>query len=167
MVMALLTPWVGGCASSGGFDGRVFRDGGIAFRIGAVPAEWRRIDVSDANLAFRDDTRAASILVNGRCGHRDDDTPLRSLTQHLIIGTTEREIVDQRVVPFDGREAVQTVMRAKLDGVQMSFDIFVTKKDGCIYDLVYVAAPDRFAEGTGAFERFAAEFHTLPEAGGR
>jgi hypothetical protein len=56
-------------------------------------------------------------------------------------------------------------MRAKLDGVVMSYDIYVLKKDGCVYDFVYVASPDRFGEGTSAFERFVGGIHTLPAGG--
>jgi hypothetical protein len=46
-------------------------------------------------------------------------------------------------------------MRAKLDGVPMQYDIYVMKKDGCVYDLVYVAPPARFTAGAADFERFA------------
>jgi hypothetical protein len=144
------------------FDGQVYRGDKIAFRVPAVPPEWRRIDVSDASVAFRDDAHEASILLNARCGGRDDDTPLRSLTQHLIMGTTDRAFDLEETIPFDAREALHTVMRAKLDGVVMTYDIYVMKKDGCVYDFVYVASPDHFAEGSPAFERFVAGVHTIP-----
>jgi hypothetical protein len=152
--------------SSNHFDGSVYRDDKLGFKVPAIPAEWRRLDVSDASLAFRDDTHDATILLNGRCGRRDDDTPLLALTQHLILGTTERAVESQQTIPFDGREALHTVMRAKLDGVVMSYDIYVLKKDSCVYDFVYVASPDRFAEGAPAFERFVMGVHTVPAAGG-
>ena len=71
------------------------------------------------------------------------------------MGTTEREFDAQDVLPFDGREALHSLLRAKLDGVPMQYDIYVTKKDGCVYDLVYVAPPGRFAAGAAAFEPFA------------
>jgi hypothetical protein len=144
------------------FDGAVYKDEKVAFRVPAVPPEWRRIDVSDASIAFRDDTHDASILLNARCGRRDDDTPLRALTQHLILGTTERVFDLEETIPFDAREALHTVMRAKLDGVVMTYDIYVMKKDGCVYDFVYVAAPDRFAEGAPTFESFVKGVHTMP-----
>jgi hypothetical protein len=155
----------GGLACGGStqhFDGQVYRGGKIAFRVPAVPPEWKRIDVSDASIAFRDDAHEASILLNGRCYGRDDDTPLRALTQHLILGTTERSFDVEETIPFDAREAQHTIMRAKLDGVAMTYDIYVMKKDGCVYDFVYVAAPERFAEGSPAFERFVAGVHTIP-----
>ena len=143
------------CGHAQSFDEGVLRKGGLAVRVGPVPSGWRRIQVDGADLAFRDDERSGSALFNVRCGQRDDDAPLTALTQHLIMGTTEREFDAQDTVPFDGREALHSLLRAKLDGVPMQYDIYVMKKDGCVYDLVYVAPPGRFATGAAAFEPFA------------
>jgi hypothetical protein len=68
--------------------------------------------------------------------------------------------VKEETVPFDRREARHTVMKAKLDGVPLVWDAYVMKKNGCVYDMVYVAPPDRFEEGTAAFERFAQGFRS-------
>ena len=142
------------------FDGAAFRDGNVAFRVNSVPPAWERISVADASLAFRDVSHQGTVLINGRCGQRGvDDTPLSALTGHLVMGTTEREFDSEVVVPLDSREAMHTKMRAKLDGVKMSYDIFVLKKDGCVYDFVYVAPPERVA-GVPEFERFVMGFHT-------
>lgn len=148
-----------GCGASRTFEGGVFRDGNIAFRVEEPPSAWKRIEMKGASLAFRDDERGATILVNARCGI-DGDTPLIALTNHLLIGTTEREVDSQSTEAFDGREALHSVIRAKLDGVPMVFDLFVAKKDGCIYDFAEVSA------GAGnrdhlPFERFVRSFHTL------
>jgi len=162
-VLALAAAGCNGAAKT--YDAGVYRSGNVAFRVGPTPKSWQRIEVNDASLAFRDDAREASILVNGRCGQKDDDTPLPALTNHLLMGTTEREYVREGTIPFDAREAHHTVLRAKLDGVPMAYDVYVMKKDGCVYDLVYVAPPARFDEGARDFERFAAGFHTLPGSG--
>jgi hypothetical protein len=163
--LALLWVLLASCASSAQFDGRVYKGERLAFEVPPVPTGWRRIDVSDASLAFRDDAHEASILVNGRCGHKDDDTPLVALTKHLIIGTTEREFVSEKLEPLDRREALHTILKAKLDGVLMQYDIFVMKKDGCIYDLVYVSSPDKFADGAPVFEQFARGFRATGSGG--
>jgi hypothetical protein len=149
-----------GCGHAQSFDAGVLHKDGVTVRIGPVPPGWRRIEVDGADLTFRDDERSGSALFNVRCGQRDDDAPLAVLTDHLIMGTTEREFDAQDTVPFDGREALHTLLRAKLDGVPMQYDIYVMKKDGCLYDLVYVAPPARFADGAADFERFAAGVRT-------
>jgi hypothetical protein len=126
-----------------------------------VAPSWRRIQVAGADLAFRDDDRDGSALFDVHCGGRDNDAPLGILTQNLVMGTTERSFDSQEVIPFDRREAMHSQLRAKLDGVPMQYDIYVMKKDGCVYDLVYVAAPARYAEGAADFERFVSGLRTL------
>ena len=137
----------------------VWRLGDAAFRVGPVPKDWRRVDAPGA-IAFRDDANDASVLVGARCNVASDDAPLLALTNHLVMGTTEREIASQETVQFDAREALRTVMHAKLDGVEMAYDIWVTKKDGCVFDFVYLTTPARFDAGRPAFERFVGGFHT-------
>jgi hypothetical protein len=143
------------------FDGTVFRQGAVAFRVPKVPSGWTRVDVTDAALAFRDGAHDGSVLVNARCGEKDGDAPLVALTNQLVMGTTERAQSLEETLPFDGREARHTRMTAKLDGVPRDFDIFVLKKDGCVYDFVYVSAPEHAALGTPEFEGFVRGFHTV------
>lgn len=157
-----------GCGGGGGrgtFEGGVYRKGPIAFQVGAAPSSWRKVDVTEAALAWRDDAHDASVLVNARCKKPDDGTPLTALTNHLVMGSTEREVAFEKVEPFDGREALHTKMRVKWDGVPIALDIFVMKKDGCVYDLVYMGSPSAFDAGTPPFESFARSFRTLPGSG--
>ena len=128
---------------------------------------WRPVHVEGGTLAFRDEPHLASILLDARCYQKDDDVPLLALTDHLVMGTTDRQIATQDTIPFDGRDAMHSRLRAKLDGVAMDYDIFVLKKDGCVYDFVYVAPPAKAAddEGTAAFERFTGTFHSMAGGG--
>jgi hypothetical protein len=157
-----------GCGSRlgpGSFDGAVFRRGPVALAVPPVPGAWRRVEVSEESLAFRDDAHQATILVNGRCFAADTHTPLLALTNHLLMGTTEREFVSQEVEPFDQREALHTKLLAKWDGVRMFVDIFVVSKDGCVYDFVYTGSPAFSEEGAALFEAFVRNVHTLPGSG--
>jgi hypothetical protein len=164
-LLLLLTAGVlalAGCSS--GLSGDVFRGEGFAFHVGLLPERWHRVDVSHAALAFRDEADGGTIVVNGRCGVDGEDVPLAALTQHLFLRFTEREILEQTVVPFDRREAMRTVVTAKLDGVPMKFETWVLKKDGCVYDLAYMASPAHFARGASEFERFVQGFTTVTHA---
>jgi hypothetical protein len=166
--LARLAPFAGvamaACAHGESFEGGVLEKGNVRVRVGPVPPSWQRIHVDGADLAFRDDMRDGSALLDVRCNRRDDDAPLSVLTQHLVMGTTDRDFESQDVLPFDQREAMHTLLRAKLDGVPMQYDIYVMKKDGCVFDLVYVASPDRFAAGAAAFEQFASGLHAIPSS---
>lgn len=148
------------CASSG-FDGRVYKDEDVHFRVGPVPSTWRRLEVDDTRLAFRDDAANATVAVNGRCGLDGDDVPLESLTQHLFLQFTDRTQLSQAKVSLDGREALRTEMSASLDGVKKQYLVYVLKKNSCVYDFMYIAegsapAPrvefERFVQGFAALE---------------
>jgi len=147
------------CASSG-FDGRVYRDEDIRFRVGPIPSAWRQVEVEDARLAFRDDAANATVAVNGRCGLDADDVPLTSLTQHLFLQFTDRVQSSQTKVSLDGREALRTELSAALDGVKKLYLVYVLKKNSCVYDFMYIAADS--APGSRAdFERFVQGFAAL------
>jgi hypothetical protein len=154
-----------GCGAAG-FDGTTYHGEGFAFRVPAPPASWQRLEVSHASLAFRDESDDATIAVNGRCNVDGEDVPLSALTQHLFLQFTDRAIVAQEVVPFDGREALHSVLVAKLDGVPKKFDVWVLKKDGCVYDFFYIAMPERYESGLPAFQQFVQGFRSLGPHGG-
>jgi len=132
----------------------------MVFTVDRAPSSWRSISVSDALFAFRDDAAHATIGVHGRCGKDGDDVPLESLTQHLFIYFTERDIADQRRLPLDGREALRTEMVAKLDGVARRFVVYVLKKDGCVYDFLYIGDPEASEESVAEFDGYVSTFRT-------
>jgi hypothetical protein len=155
--LAFLASLAAACSATH-FDGQVYRDGNVGFRLEHVPEGWRQIESSHAGLTFRDDQRAATVAINGRCGKDADDVPLRSLTHHLFIQFTERNIDEQELIPLDGREALSTRMVAKLDGVPRHFHVVVLKKDGCVYDFWQIAHRPQNPDG---FLRFVQGFTTL------
>jgi hypothetical protein len=157
---AAITIALAGCGAPS-FDGTIYRGEDVAFQIPPAPAGWERLPVSDAAVAYRDAANGATIAVSGRCGGGEDDVPLAALTNHLFLSFTEREVLKQEVVPFDGREAMHSVLSAKLDGVPKRFDVWVMKKDGCVYDLLFIADPARFDAGYPAFEKLVRGFATL------
>jgi hypothetical protein len=132
----------------------------ITFKVGPVPKEWHRLESGGSSVGFRDESHDATVVVNARCNIPSDDAPLLALTNHLMIGTTEREVTSQEIIPFDNREAMHSILRAKLDGVLLVWNAYVLKKDNCVYDFVYVAPPAHFDSGVGAFDRFVMGFHT-------
>ncbi len=154
IVVALLA--LAGC--SAGFDGTVVTGKGFAFRVGPIPPSWQRVEVSHAAIAFRDEAAGLTVAANARCKLDGEDVPLNALTQHLFLQFTDRKTVEERVVPFDGREALHTVIEAKLDGVPKRFDVWVLKKDGCVYDLFAITPPGRESQ---EFDRFARGFATV------
>jgi hypothetical protein len=154
---------LGACAGCGkaSFDGRVFQNEQLSFRLASVPDTWQQLDAEGALLAFRDPKTPATMAVSGRCGSDGDDVPLESLTHHLFLAFTDRNVESQVRVQLDGREALHTEMLARLDGVPKRFTVFVFKKNGCVYDFVHVAPPGAPAEGRHEFVAFVQGFSTI------
>lgn len=132
----------------------------LTYQFGPIGSTWDPITIDGNDAAWHDRASDGVVHVDHQCG-RNEDTPLPALVQQLLIGFTEREFATEETVPYDGREARHVVVRARLDGVPMMLELYVMKKDGCVYDLGFVAPPDRFAAGAPAFGEFARGFHTI------
>ncbi len=143
-----------------GLKDGVFEKGEIRYQLGAVPAGWKQVRFVENDLAFVADGGPQSIAVNSTCENYDD-APLDVLTQHLLMGFTERQQVEQATTGMmDGRESLRSHYTAKLDGVPVELLLVVLKKDGCVYDFTYIAPPARFEERRPVFDDLLTRFHT-------
>lgn len=151
----------GGCGGGGSYRAGRYTDAEAAYRIGDPGEGWRRVGVEDQNdLAWAHDALSAVVQVNASCDP-DLDIPLVALTNHLLIGFTDRDLESQEIIAMDSREALRTHVRARLDGVPREILLHVLKKDGCVYDFALVAPPgERFGSARTGYESLVAGFAT-------
>ncbi len=100
------------------------------------------------------------IMVDSECP-MEHDAPLPVAANTLLIGFTDRRTLAEERVSLSGREALHRRVRAKLDGVPLALDLYVVKKDDCLYDLVDLAPPDSAPRGAADFDRLVAGFDTV------
>ena len=150
-----------GCGAGGELRGSVYRDHESLYEIGPTGSDWRRLRVDDDNdLAWESNRHRAVMQINSTCDPTSD-VPLFSLTNHLLVGFTARDIREQTLVPLDGREALRTHVVANLDGVPRELLLYVLKKDDCVYDMALIAPEgDSFTSALTEFEPFAHGFTT-------
>ena len=150
-----------GCAKTGTLEGSLYRGDQTSYTIGSVSPDWTLVTVNQQNdLAWHSDARGAVMHVDSDCDPALD-IPLKALRNHLMIGFTEREVVEDEVVPMDGREALRTHLRAKLDGVPREILLQILKKDDCVYDFGLITPPGpRFEESLADFDQMLAGFAT-------
>ncbi|MCA9609167.1 MAG: hypothetical protein KC619_26380 [Myxococcales bacterium] len=149
-----------GCGGGGTLRGSVYSDAEARYRVGELGAEWEPIDLAQNDLAWRNPSVGAIVQVNATCDPFQD-VPLTSLTNHLLIGFTQRELQSERLIPLDGREALRSHYVASLDGVPRELLFFVLKKDECTYDFALIAPLGRsFEAARPVFERFVGGFTT-------
>lgn len=169
-VVASLAILVTGCAHAprGHVEARGDHDrvcaGDVCYRIGALDERWRLVHQEGASVGYYSDAVGGVIEANATCRDDADAAPLPALTRQLLIGYTERHVEEQKTVPLDEREALRTRVSAKLDGVPMTLELYVMKRNGCIFDLSYAAPPDAFPRGADDFQRFVGGFADVREA---
>ncbi len=153
LAASLVAAGLVGCwGSTGRYVDERFEDQHVNYAAGDPGEGWTRVELASTNIAWHNPALAAGILVNSHC-EGVSDAPLEGLTGELMMGSTEREVLSQSLRPFSGREALETIARAKVDGVPRQRALFVLKKDGCVYDVVYDAPPERFAAGLADYAR--------------
>lgn len=150
---ALLLGAIGGGACGGAhLMGGRFSDQHVSYAVGDPGPGWELVRLPTANVAWFQRDLRASLLVNSHCEGVGDAT-LVALTGDLLLGMSDREILQQERKPWSRREALETVATARLDGVQRKLSIFVLKKDTCVYDIVLDAAPESWTAAQPGFVR--------------
>jgi hypothetical protein len=148
-------------AACGGatFSQGVYDDGTVRYRVGDVGRGWDRVEVDDNDLAFTHES-LGTVSVNSTCSDYED-VPEQALMNHLLFGMRERVYKLEETVTLDGRGALHTVVDLELDGVPLTLEVFVLKKDGCVYDLSLISGRASFAQARPSFQRLIAGFRVL------
>jgi hypothetical protein len=161
MRLVLLLFAVVGCAHTprGRYDAEARRlcAGDVCYRVGELPG-WRVVRQKGTEIAFFDESRSAIAQANATCRQDSEVASLNVLTRHLLIGYTDVQVRHEEKVPLAAREALHTVLDARLDGVPVVLDLYVLKRNGCIFDLSLAAPPDRYSSASGDFARFVNGF---------
>lgn len=122
-----------------------------------APAGWERI-ASDADVALRQPAADAGLMAHGTCEGRTPRRTLAVLARHLRFGLRDVRGLDEAPVVVAGQHGVRSRFTARLDGVPVAVGAVTLQGQGCVYDLVVVAPPDRLPSVADDFERFAGSF---------
>jgi len=133
LVSALL---VAACPS--GLSGRYFQKGDLKYRVAELDTStWNPVRFSDNDLAWLGPDGSV-LAMNATCKDYGDPS-LEVLTNHMLMGFTDKQLVERKTFVLDGRDALESTYSAKLDGVPIDITVAVLKKDGCVHDFTYVA----------------------------
>lgn len=124
---------------------------GSAKEDGETPTE-----VSD--VAYQSRKTASIISLNSACRPTlsHDQQDLRSLTNLLFLGMTNVSYRNEQGLELQGTPALQTTIRGRLNAEDMMLRTIVLRRGPCIYDLLYLARPNHFADQELDFSHFVA-----------
>ena len=145
------------CAGTS-FRNGVYEDEHARYRVGELP-QWQRMEVDDNDLAFHR-PGMGTIGVNSTCTDYED-VPATALVNHLLFDTTSRRFLTEEVVTLDGRGARHVVVRLELDGVPLEIEVFLLKKDGCVFDLTHIRSRSAPPQARAAFLSFVQRFAVM------
>jgi hypothetical protein len=140
------TPWAGG------------RE--VRFHVRPPGPPWAQAATAPDQLAFRAPDLAAAMAVFEDC-RAPEAGELRWVAHHLFFGLKPRELREQEGIRLQGLPAVRTRLEGRLDGAPVELEAVSLRHGGCLYDLVYVAPPDRFEAGHPAFQAVVQSFTPL------
>jgi len=127
-----------------------------SYKTGGLPFGWKRLDMGQADIAFENTYHKSTIFASAHCGYYKQ-VPLNALRNHILMDITEREIKQDETV-LDNRTALRVIVTGRYDGAPIKMGLYTVQIDQCIYDLVYMSAPERFDACLTDFDEFAYGF---------
>jgi hypothetical protein len=156
--LALVAPLMLCACPTGALRGVVFEKPQVSYRVAVPSAEaWRQVGFAENDLAWAANGGAQMLSINATCGDHGDPS-LEVLTNHLVMGFTERELKSRKELQVDGRDALDSHYQAKLDGVPIELRLLVLKKNGCVHDITYVAPVGHYEARLAAFDQLVEGF---------
>lgn len=148
------------CATGTRIEGGVFRSPS-GYRVTLPGAEWDVMTQdakTDLQLLHRDGR--AAMLAHGACEGGAARRRFDILTRHVLVGLRDRTVVDEGPAQVNGRTAAHTVVDARMrqSEERVRVESYVVKDERCVYDLLFVAAPEVFEARRPAFQSFVNSF---------
>jgi hypothetical protein len=149
---------LGACAGRAIVDG-VYR-APAGYRVTLPGRAWTIADESRADLELRHRSAPAGMLVNAVCDPAVTRRGRDVLARHLLFGLRDRVVVAEDEVPVNGRVASHRLLEGRMrqSDERVRIESFTVKGDRCVYDLLYVAAPDVFGAWQADFRGFVESF---------
>lgn len=147
-----------GCAGKR-IEGGVFR-AQSGYRVTLPGADWEVTEDTKAGVQLRHRDARAAMLAHGACERATARRSFDLLTRHVLLGLRDREVAEESETRVNGRTAAHTVVEARMrqSEQRVRVESYVLKDERCVYDFLYVAAPEVFEARRPEFRRFVESF---------
>lgn len=148
------------CAQRYGYRDGVVYTQRASYAIGPIDELWSVRKDKGSDALFRNEALGAALYVDSTC-RNFQDAPLSVLANHLFFGFDEAEVRHQRIHRIDNRDALERLVRARLDGAEVGVAVTVLKKNACVFDIILVAPADAFDDLVPFYREIVGGFRTL------
>jgi len=110
------------------------------------------------DVAFQSKKTGAVISVNSACRatNQTKEEALRELTDQLLLGINDLSFRHDQYIELQNVPALDTTIQGKMNSEPVMLRTIVLRKNRCVYDLMYIARPETFAEYRETFSQFIA-----------
>ena len=129
------------------------------YQIGKLPDYWEPIKDTLADTSYWSKKTGATILINSLC-EKYGSASLFVLTQNILRGIDDLNTEVEEEIMLVERKALHTVATGKIDGVSIKTNIYVMRKDYCIYDFTYQVQAESYSKDVKDFEDLVKSFRT-------
>jgi hypothetical protein len=121
---------VSGCALFGGGEEKINR--AKNYRV-TPPKDWKEIDSSNqSDQAYKLPSGNVVTLTSSCKPNRSQS--LDVLTRHLLLGARNVSYEKQDIYLIAGHEGLYSSVKAKMEGVPFSLELFVLPSNTCVFD---------------------------------
>ncbi len=132
-------------------DGR-FQDPNARFSLALPGLPWQTTSVPGTLFSVRQPDWGAAIGLAAECASPEPG-PLPAVARHLFFGLQQADVASRVPVEVAGVPGMRTHLTAQLDERPVEIDAVTLRLDACLYDLMVIAPPDRFAAALPDFDR--------------
>jgi hypothetical protein len=147
-----------GCVTVGLPEQDVRRAQGVRLVEPKPPFEPMRVESADRSWLNR--TTGSSISYHSDCRDAEMGSSLESARSELLAGLTLTEPAVSEPRQVQGRDALWTEAKGRLDGVPTAFSALLFRRNGCLYTLTWIRSHDlaRAEQDRAAFDGFVTGF---------
>lgn len=121
------------------------------------PAPFVPFESDEIDAGWKNGLKGTSISFKSTCGD-SLDLPLDGIQQSMISGIDQIKIIRSQKIHFNQREALDSTIQGKVDGVDTKMQIVILKKNRCTYMISYVSLLKSFDADLATFQSFLKSF---------
>ncbi len=122
------------------------------------PEPFEKTPVSTADVVWQSKKSGSTIAVNSLC-KKYQDISLDNLKKNILSGIDELNIKSTDKLTFEGRDAEKVIAEGSTDGIPVSMELVIFKKNNCNYDLALISRKSNFDNEKPVFDKFLEGFH--------
>lgn len=115
-----------------------------------LPPPWIAINHATSDFAITNSLTHSVFLINSAC-RKYEASNLKSLTSAMLSGVDIINIIENKLITFQERDAVDMTVLGKVDGIQSYFHLLTTQKNNCIYDFVLISTNEKNLQNDNSY----------------